>query len=328
MLGSHVLQIWSATQASLALSSGGAEFYGVVKGAGIGLGMRALYRDIGVDVPLRCWTDSSAAIGICGRQGFGKLRHLACQTLWVQQRIRQGDFELRKVRGDENFADLFTKHMDSEEKLIRLVQMFGGSFVDGRAAAAPALRREDALAVSSVETTTATVTPSVCNENNSGPRNPYANVLPHAMRQDEIDTYFARAPIIPAPLGEGDEEPDPDCKDPGPFASTGFARRVKPSAEQPKPSLSKRVNGGTIALVQLEDPITPIRCYDAALGVGRDIDDNNTSFTSGTAIPGPTVSCHGTASRWLTRCCDGVEEDCMSPLGSTLKRLLRRSRVR
>ena len=53
MLGSHVLKTWSATQASLALSSGEAEFYGVVKGASIGIGMRALYRDIGLDIALR-----------------------------------------------------------------------------------------------------------------------------------------------------------------------------------------------------------------------------------------------------------------------------------
>ena len=110
LLGSHILETWSATQASLALSSGEAEFYGVVKGAGIGLGQAALLSDIGVKLPLRVWTDSSAAIGIGGRQGLGKLRHNACQTLWVQQRVRKGDFELRKVKGESNPADLFTKH--------------------------------------------------------------------------------------------------------------------------------------------------------------------------------------------------------------------------
>ena len=82
LLGSHILKTWSATQASLALSSGEAEFYGVVKGAGIGPGQAALLKDIGINLPLRVWTDSSAAIGICGRQGLGKLRHVARQTLW------------------------------------------------------------------------------------------------------------------------------------------------------------------------------------------------------------------------------------------------------
>ena len=106
LLGNHVFKTWSATQASLALYSGDAEFYGVFKGAGIGLGQAALFNDIGIKLPLRVWTDSSAAIGICGRQGLGKLRHDACQTLWVQQRMRRGDFELRKVKGEGNPADL------------------------------------------------------------------------------------------------------------------------------------------------------------------------------------------------------------------------------
>ena len=35
------------------MSSGEAEFYGAVKGAIIGLGMKALYRDIGYTMPLR-----------------------------------------------------------------------------------------------------------------------------------------------------------------------------------------------------------------------------------------------------------------------------------
>ena len=33
------------------MSSGEAEFYGAVKGASAGLGMRALYKDIGYDLP-------------------------------------------------------------------------------------------------------------------------------------------------------------------------------------------------------------------------------------------------------------------------------------
>ena len=81
MLGTHLLKCWSSTQAGVAMSSGKAEFYGAVKGASIGLGMKALYRDIGYALPPRVWTDSSAAVGICSRQGLGKLRHLECTSL-------------------------------------------------------------------------------------------------------------------------------------------------------------------------------------------------------------------------------------------------------
>ena len=44
LLGHHVLKTWSATQASLALTSGGAEFYGVDNGAGIGAAFSSLGR--------------------------------------------------------------------------------------------------------------------------------------------------------------------------------------------------------------------------------------------------------------------------------------------
>ena len=59
---------------------------------------------------MRVWTDSSAAIGICNRQGLGKLRHLDTHTLWIQQAVRLGRVDLRKVAGEVNPADLFTKH--------------------------------------------------------------------------------------------------------------------------------------------------------------------------------------------------------------------------
>ena len=110
ILGAHAVKSWSTTQSSIALSSGEAEFNGVVKGAGVGLGYQSLLRDLGIDVPVRVWTDSFAAVGICSRQGLGKLRHIDTHTLWVQQAVRSKRIELRKVSGEVNPADLFTKH--------------------------------------------------------------------------------------------------------------------------------------------------------------------------------------------------------------------------
>ena len=64
-----------AARLSRALSAGEAESYGVVRGVGIGMGLQALYRDVGLTLPLHAWTDSSAAIGVAVQQGLGKLRH-------------------------------------------------------------------------------------------------------------------------------------------------------------------------------------------------------------------------------------------------------------
>ncbi len=79
-------------------------------------------------------------MGICGRQGLGKLRHLDTQCLWVQQRVRDRSFELRKVRGDDNPADLFTKHLTSAPRVQDLLQKFGCEYAEGRAESAPELR--------------------------------------------------------------------------------------------------------------------------------------------------------------------------------------------
>ena len=109
MLGAHMLKAWSSTQPTINLSSGEAELHGVVRGSAAGLGMLSLLADLGSSLPLRIWTDSTASIGICKRQGLGKVRHLAVQDLWIQQRVRSGDFDLYKIPGERNPADLFMK---------------------------------------------------------------------------------------------------------------------------------------------------------------------------------------------------------------------------
>ena len=89
-------------------------------------------------------------MGVCQRQGLGKLRHISTQSLWIQDKVRTGAVELRKVRGDINSADLFTKFIPSGEKISSFIRLFSCDCRDGRAASAPQLRRlvsEDAAGV-------------------------------------------------------------------------------------------------------------------------------------------------------------------------------------
>jgi hypothetical protein len=99
--------------------------------------------DVGLQLPVCVWTDSSAALGIASRSGLGKLRHLETHTLWVQEKVRTGCITVRKVRGDVNPADLFTKHLPSREKVHQLLGLFGCEYREGRPAAAPLLRPLD-----------------------------------------------------------------------------------------------------------------------------------------------------------------------------------------
>ena len=73
---------------------------------------------------------------------MGKLRHIDTRSLWIQQALRSGKLELRKVRGDVNPADLFTKHLSSEERITNLLALLGCRFRSGRSEEAPQMRRE------------------------------------------------------------------------------------------------------------------------------------------------------------------------------------------
>ena len=71
------------------------------------MGNKSLMRDLEYELPSCVWIDSSAAMGVCQRQGLGKLRHIKIQSLWIQEKVRIGVIQLRKVKGDMNPADLF-----------------------------------------------------------------------------------------------------------------------------------------------------------------------------------------------------------------------------
>ena len=138
MLGRHMLMSWSVTQGVVALSSGEAELYAMVKGAANTLGLISLAGDFGLRVDGRIFCDASAAIGIVNRTGVGRLRHVRVQYLWLQDKVRNRDLEVEKIGGDENPADLLTKHVPAE-LIARHCEALGVDRLESRAASAPAL---------------------------------------------------------------------------------------------------------------------------------------------------------------------------------------------
>ena len=63
--------------------------------------------------------------------------------MWVQEKVRTGAITLKKVWGEVNPADLFTKHLQSREKVHQLLGLFGCEYRTGRSEAAPLLRRDN-----------------------------------------------------------------------------------------------------------------------------------------------------------------------------------------
>ena len=88
MIGGHMIKSWSTTQAVIALSSGEAEFYGIVKGSSIGIGLRSVLADLGVDSRIQVHTDASAAKGIAMRRGLGTLVFLTHSTVKKTENLK------------------------------------------------------------------------------------------------------------------------------------------------------------------------------------------------------------------------------------------------
>ena len=136
MHGSHSIKTWSASQPVIALSSGEAEYYGMVKGAGNTIGIASMFQDMGIQYPITLFTDSSAAKGISSRRGLGKVRHIELSQLWLQDQVARGKVSIRKIRGDDNFSDSLTKHSNPE----RIQQTMRGTMskiIGGRHAIMP-----------------------------------------------------------------------------------------------------------------------------------------------------------------------------------------------
>ena len=69
-LGHHVIKSWSSTQQLVALSSGKAELYALIKGASQTRGIISMLVDYGLTFDGTVCTDASAAMGISCRRGF------------------------------------------------------------------------------------------------------------------------------------------------------------------------------------------------------------------------------------------------------------------
>ena len=137
-----LIKSWSTTQGIVALSSGEAEYYGIVKGTAIAIGIRNLLADIGVQVTIEVNTDASAAKGIASRRGAGKVRHIEVSQLWFQQKVLEGEIVLKKVAGQDNLAGALTKGLDGTG-IERHLSGTGQSIVEGRHKFMPAVAAED-----------------------------------------------------------------------------------------------------------------------------------------------------------------------------------------
>eukprot|EP00971_Amphidinium_carterae_P341085 6479714-Amphidinium_carterae.1 len=109
--GGHMMKLTCATQQPIALSSAESEYYALCRAASIGIGFVNLMHDWGLSLQLVLHGDATAAAGIANRRGAGKIRHIECATLWLQRLVTMKRIALYHKRGEDNTADLGTKHL-------------------------------------------------------------------------------------------------------------------------------------------------------------------------------------------------------------------------
>ena len=117
MLGMHLVKSWSRTQDYVTLSSAEAELVALGKLAMETLGIRSMCREWEITEEgkaSKLHADASAALSIAKRQGAGKMRHISVKSLWLQEKELQKELTYEKVKGEDNPADGFTKHVRQE----------------------------------------------------------------------------------------------------------------------------------------------------------------------------------------------------------------------
>ena len=119
--GSHMLDC--AKQSLVALSSGDAEFYGIVRAAAASKQTSLILEQIRMQSEVNIASDSTAARGICTRTGSGKVRHLSIKEMRKQASYRKKEFQLVLVDTLLNWADIGTKARTSERRTSLLRKM-------------------------------------------------------------------------------------------------------------------------------------------------------------------------------------------------------------
>ena len=107
----------SKTQAVRALSSAESELYGIGAGIAESLHVRSFLMEAGIakSVLIEVWTDSTAAKSIAMSYGTSrKTRHIELKYLYMQDLVLQGLVKIKKVPGEQNPPDIFTKHVKLE----------------------------------------------------------------------------------------------------------------------------------------------------------------------------------------------------------------------
>jgi len=113
-VGGFMVAQWSRTQPITAMSSCEAELLALNEGAKETKLVQGLLGELHIDVPIRVYTDSSSARLMAYKRGPGRMKHIELRQLWLQEQVRGGMLEIKKITTEQNLADVLTKPLNCE----------------------------------------------------------------------------------------------------------------------------------------------------------------------------------------------------------------------
>lgn len=111
MLDGVLLQCWSKTQPTIAMSSCESEIVALWHGGQVGKFVRTLLSEMQQDREIVLHSDSMSAMNSLIKVGLNRLKHLELKTLWIQQQVQEKQVALKYQSTGENWSDMLTKHV-------------------------------------------------------------------------------------------------------------------------------------------------------------------------------------------------------------------------
>ena len=109
LLSNHTLKAYMRKQMIIARSSAEAVLYAAALEASESKGHASLLKDLGYEVKPVLAIDAKATERNLHRQGIGRLKHIDVAYLRMQDEVRSKRLLVRRVKSEENVADLGTK---------------------------------------------------------------------------------------------------------------------------------------------------------------------------------------------------------------------------
>ena len=112
--GTCMIYSSSKTQKVVSLSSAESETYAAAGAVMDAVLIHGIFTWLlGLHIIMCLHLDSSASRGILSRKGVGRLRHLSCRVLWLQDLVNERSLMVRSVLGTLNPADVGTKRLSA-----------------------------------------------------------------------------------------------------------------------------------------------------------------------------------------------------------------------